>query len=216
MIELRDIAVAQGGFSLSGVNLRVDAGEHATLVGPTGSGKTTLLEVIAGLRTPSAGVVRLAGLDVTKLPPAARGVGYVPQESALFGHLRVRDNIAFALRLRGDERRAIDRRVAELAEALDISPLLPRRPRHLSGGERQRVAIARALAHRPKILLLDEPTSALDAATRQRVLDLLRDARLTGGCAVLHATHHPAGQTDGEGRHIAVAGSTLVSRGNAG
>ncbi len=208
MIEVVDLTIRQGSFALTEVALRVDPGEHALLTGPTGSGKTSLLEVIAGLRRPVSGIVRLGDRDVTTRPPGQRGIGYVPQEAALFRHLRVRDNIAFALRLRGVNQTERQRRVEELADALGLLPLLDRRPRKLSGGERQRVAIARALAHRPPILLLDEPTSALDPAARERVIALLDAERSRNGSTVLHASHDAALAQRLATRQIAIDGTT--------
>ncbi len=103
MVELDAVSVRQGAFGLDGVSLAVPAGAYAVLVGPSGAGKTTLLEVVAGLRRPRAGRVRLRGADVTRLPPAARNVGYVPQDAALFRTMTVRENLAFALAVRGTD-----------------------------------------------------------------------------------------------------------------
>src|SRR5213078_3838148 len=114
---------------------------------------------------------------VTRLPPAARNVGYVPQDSALFRTMTVRENLAFALAVRGAERAVIDARVAELSEWLGLAALLPRRAVGLSGGEAQRVALGRALAFRPDVLLLDEPLSALDEDTRTALYGLLRSVQ---------------------------------------
>src|SRR5687767_9547183 len=131
-------------------------------MGKTGCGKTTLLEAVAGLRQPAAGRVILGGLDVTDRPPGERGLGYVPQDAALFRTMTVYGHLAFALNLRGWARAAVEARVRELADWLEITPLLQRRPAGLSGGEAQRVALGRALSFRPKYLLLDEPLSSLD------------------------------------------------------
>ncbi len=186
MIELRDIAVRQGAFALNGVNLRVETGSHAVVMGPTGCGKTTLLEVIAGLRHPASGRVLLHGTDVTDFDPAARRVGYVPQEAAVFRTLTVRANLAFGLTIR---RRDSDAIVAALAERLKLSHLLDRRAVGLSGGEAQRVALGRALAFDPCVLLLDEPFNAADAATRADLIALLKDERERRPLTVLHVTH---------------------------
>jgi ABC-type sugar transport system ATPase subunit len=168
------------------VSLAVPAGAYAVLVGPSGSGKTTLLEVVAGLRRPHAGRVRLRGADVTRLPPAARNVGYVPQDAALFRTMTVRENLGFALAARGADPAA---RVAELAGLLGLGGLLDRRAVGLSGGEAQRVALGRALAFRPDTLLLDEPLNAVDEATRADLLGFLDGLRRERRMTVLHVTH---------------------------
>ena len=186
MIELRDIAVRQGAFALAGVNLRVATGAHAVVMGPTGCGKTTLLEVIAGLRRPTRGRVLLDGDDVTDRDPAARHVGYVPQEAAVFRTMTVRANLAFGLTIRG---RPSGPTVAALADRLKLTHLLDRRAVGLSGGEAQRVALGRALAFGPRVLLLDEPFNAADAATRADLIALLHDERARRPLTVLHVTH---------------------------
>jgi molybdate transport system ATP-binding protein len=172
-----DIRVPLRHFEL-GVALDVGDGETVALVGPSGAGKTTVLRAIAGAVRPRAGHVTLgdrALFDASRaidLPPEDRGVGYVFQEYALFPHMTVRQNVAFA----GADR------VDDLLERFGIAHLAGARPRTLSGGERQRVGLARAIASDPGVLLFDEPLSALDAHTRDRVRSelggLLRELRL--------------------------------------
>lgn len=190
MISLSDVTLSQGGFALCGVSLEIPTGQYGVLMGRTGSGKTTLLEAICGLRPLTSGRIRLLGRDVTQLKPAARGVGYVPQDGSLFSRLTVREHLAFALVIRRWSRAAIERRVEELAQLLGIEPLLDRRPSGLSGGEIQRVALGRALAMRPGVLLLDEPLSALDEDTRREMYELLLSVRQQTGPTVLHVTHN--------------------------
>ncbi|MCP5522393.1 MAG: ABC transporter ATP-binding protein [Verrucomicrobiales bacterium] len=190
MIELRQLEVRAGTFRLRDVDLDVPAGQHAVLLGRTGSGKTTLLEAICGLRPVVAGTVRLNGRDVTRLPPADRGVGLVPQDGALFQHLTVREHLAFALEIRRETREVVAARVEEVADWLGLTPLLDRRPRGLSGGEAQRVAIGRALSFRPGILCLDEPLSALDEETRGEIREVLRGLRAHQPVTILHITHN--------------------------
>lgn len=189
MIEVEAVSVRQGAFGLDGVSFSVPAGAYAVLMGHTGSGKTTLLEVIAGLRAPTRGRVRLRGADVTGRTPAARGVGYVPQDAALFKTMTVKENLAFALAVRGEKRSAVGARVTELAGWLGLTHLLARRASGLSGGEAQRVALGRALAFRPDVLLLDEPLGALDEATRDGLVALLQEVRASRAVTVLHVTH---------------------------
>ncbi len=189
MIQLVDVAIRSGGFSLANVNLSVPAGTYAVLMGGTGQGKTTILEAICGLRTVSSGRVVLGGVDVTRQKPADRGVGYVPQDLGLFPMMTVRGHLEFALRVRRVPEPTMKARVEELAHLLGIEALLARRVRGLSGGEAQRVALGRALSFRPRVLLLDEPLNALDEATRDRLCELLRSVQKQSGLATLHVTH---------------------------
>lgn len=190
MIELREISLGAGAFALSSINLVVETRQYAILMGKTGSGKTTILEAVCGLRTTSAGRIHLMGRDVTRLKPAERGIGYVPQDGALFQSMSIREHLAFALVIRRWDRDAIERRVQELADLLGLRALLQRKPRGLSGGEVQRVALGRALAARPQILCLDEPLSALDDDTRQEMCALLKSVREHTGVTTLHVTHN--------------------------
>jgi len=192
MIRLEAIGWRAGAFRLENVSFTVPAGSYAVLMGRTGSGKTTLLEIICGLRRPHAGRVFIAGLDVTDAPPAARGVGYVPQDGAMFPAMTVREQLGFALRLRRRPAAEIAARVDQLAAELGIAALLDRLPPHLSGGERQRVALGRALAARPQVLVLDEPLSALDEELRDDLAALLRRAQREYGLTALHITHSRA------------------------
>lgn len=190
MISLSHLSIRQGTFRLEDISLELGAGEYGVLMGKTGTGKTTLLEAICGLRPVASGSIRLLGRDVTRLRPAARGVGYVPQDGSLFSQLTVREHLAFALVVRRWTRADVERRVAELAELLGIGHLLDRKPKGLSGGEVQRVALGRALAMRPGVLLLDEPLSALDDDTRGEMHELLLSVRRQTRLTALHVTHN--------------------------
>jgi ABC-type sugar transport system ATPase subunit len=189
VIELRQVTLQAGQFKLPAVNLSIAAGEYAVLMGKTGSGKTTILEAVCGLRKVAAGNIWLHGREVTHLGPAERGLGYVPQDLALFPTMTVRGQLEFALRLRRMPRREIDERITELAALLGISALLERLPAGLSGGEAQRVALGRALSSGPPVLLLDEPLSALDEETRAEMVSLLGTVRKKTNVTVLHVTH---------------------------
>lgn len=189
MLRLDRLSVVAGSFSLADVGLEISAGKYAILMGMTGSGKTTLLEAIAGLRTATAGAIWLDNNNVIDLPPRARGIGYVPQDLALFTTMTVRENMSFALEVRRMKASDIRRRVDELAGLLGVHALLERMPINLSGGEKQRVALGRALAAQPRVLLLDEPFSALDDHTRDEMYALMRTVRTTTGATVLHVTH---------------------------
>jgi molybdate/tungstate transport system ATP-binding protein len=188
MIRVSHLRYSVGAFSLV-ADLDVRNGEYLVLLGPSGSGKTLLLENICGLLQPSQGKVTLADRDVTSVAPRERGMGYVPQDGALFEHLGVADNLGFALRIRHVPIQERARRVKEVADLLGIAHLLHRRVRGLSGGERQRVALGRALAFRPQVLLLDEPVSALDEPTREAICRQLKQLHRDLGLTVLHVCH---------------------------
>ena len=190
MIRVEKLSVEVGDFSLRDVSLEIPRGSYGMLTGRTGCGKTTILESIAGLTPIRSGRIILADRDVTRLKPAERGVGYVPQDGALFTTMTVRDQLGFALMIRRRPAKEIARRVEELAEWLGIHHLLDRKTAGLSGGERQRVAIGRALSFEPPILLLDEPLSALDDQTRQQMYALLEDVQRRTEVTALHVTHH--------------------------
>ena len=190
MIRLEQIRMAQGAFELKDLTLDVPQGAYAVLMGASGSGKTTLLELLCGLRFPQSGKVIIGDRDMTHAVPAAREVGYVPQDGALFKTMTIRDQLAFALEIRRRPEDEIAARVREVAEMLDIAHLLDRFPAGLSGGERQRTALGRALSFRPKVLLLDEPLSALDDDTRERIMKLLGQVQQHTGVTTLHVTHN--------------------------
>lgn len=190
MIQLESIGWHVGGRTiLEDVSLAIPANTYAVLMGATGCGKTSLLEIICGLRRPTCGRVLLDGRDVTRLEPRERGIGYVPQDLALFPGLTVRQQIAFAPKLRGMPAAESTSLVQRLAEQFGIHPLLDRLPDALSGGEKQRVALARALAAQPKVLLLDEPLSALDESRRAESVALLQQVQEQHALTVLHVTH---------------------------
>ena len=189
MIVIQNLNVRAGSFCAQNINLEIPAGQYGVLMGRTGCGKTTLLEAICGLRSVDSGSIRLMDRDVTHLKPALRGIGYVPQDRALFQTMTVREHLAFALTIQNWDRSALEQRVAELASLLGISKLLDRKPYGLSGGEAQRVALGRALASRPGLLLLDEPLSALDDETRQEMYALLKSLKERAQVTTLHVTH---------------------------
>ena len=189
MIRLEQVAWQAGGFALNQISFTVPTGSYGVLMGRTGGGKTSLLEIICGLRRPLTGRVWLGRRDVTHLAPGERGLGYVPQDGALFPTMTVREHLGFALRVQRRPLSEIAERVADLAAILGIAPLLDRRPHGLSGGERQRVALGRALAARPQVLLFDEPLSALDDETRMPLADLLKAVQRKNAITILHVTH---------------------------
>ena len=191
MIQLEKICIQSGAFRLTDVSFCVPAGGCGVLMGRTGCGKTTILDCIIGLRQVSSGSIQICGRDVTRLNPALRGIGYVPQDGALFSKMKVRDHLAFALRIRGTPKKQIIERVDELSILLGITDLLYRTPAALSGGEAQRVSLGRALSFRPKVLCLDEPLSALDSETRHQMCELLDTVRQQTQVTTLYVTHSP-------------------------
>ena len=192
MLRLDGISKRFGVFSMSDVSLEISAGEYFVLLGPSGVGKTLLIELIAGLVRCDGGQVLWKGKDITHSAPEDRGFSVVYQDYALFDHMTVERNIGYGLRGRRVGRKEIKRRVGELAEMLEITGLLGRRPGSLSGGEKQRVAIGRALATEPGMLLLDEPLAALDTNMRGHLRVMLREINRATGVTVLHVTHNPA------------------------
>lgn len=189
MIRFDNISWHAGAFRLENVSFTVPAGRYAVLMGRTGCGKTTLLEILCGLRRAQSGRLFIGERDVTDLAPGERGIGYVPQDGALFPTMTVRQNIGFASRLRNRSPDQIQQRVNELAAHLGVAHLLNRLPHNLSGGERQRVALGRALAAKPNVLLLDEPLSALDEELRDDLATLLKRIQRELGVTALHITH---------------------------
>lgn len=190
MIEIRDLSVNFGSFSLGDINLTIGDREYFVILGPTGAGKTILIECIAGLYRLRKGSIWIDGNDVTALPPERRRMGYVPQDYALFPFLNAAENITFGLRAQNAHKHEIEDKVNTLAHLLNISHVLNRDVRTLSGGEKQRVALARALATSPKILLLDEPLSSLDVRTAKYLRLELRRLHEELGVATIHVTHN--------------------------
>jgi sulfate/thiosulfate transport system ATP-binding protein len=174
-IAVRRVSKRFGEYAaLDNVSLAIAGGSLTVLLGPSGSGKSTLLRIIAGLEEPDEGDVSIHGEDATGVPPQQRGVGFVFQHYAAFKHMSVRDNVAFALKIRKRPRKEIQERVGELLKLVQLEGLADRYPSQLSGGQRQRMALARALAAEPRVLLLDEPFGALDARVRKDLRAWLR------------------------------------------
>jgi ABC-type sugar transport system ATPase subunit len=191
-ILLDKVSIRAGDFGIDGLTMDISTGSYAVLMGRTGCGKTTLIETLCGLRPLAGGRIVLCGTDVSELRPGDRGIGYVPQDGALFPTMTVHDQIAFPLRIRKLAPDAIESRVGELSSLLGLSKLLNRLPAGLSGGERQRTALGRALSFHPRVLLLDEPLSALDDETREEVHGVLSDINRHTSVTTLHITHNRA------------------------
>jgi ABC-type lipoprotein export system ATPase subunit len=203
-IELKDVfrvhATPEGdAAALQGLSLRVTDGEVLTVLGPSGSGKSTLLRILAGLERPSAGVVRVYGEDVGKLPARRLAqyrsslLGYADQHyaRALAPELGARELVALQLGLHGIARPDRLRRADELLERVGLAQKRDRKPMQLSGGEQQRVALCAAIAHRPRLFLADEPTGELDAATAGQVYDMLAELVREHRCTTVIVSHDP-------------------------
>ncbi len=192
-LALRKVELQLGAFRLA-IDVELQPG-CVGIFGPSGVGKTTLLELITGLRRPHAGRIELEGdaLSDTQnrkwIPPYLRGIGYVPQDLALFPHLDVRQNILYGARHSHSQN--AEPSVDSLIAILELAPLLDRRIAGLSGGERQRVALARALAARPRLVLLDEPLTGLDQDRKDNVLAYLRLLRERWAVPILYVSHQP-------------------------
>ncbi len=190
--------------AVDGLDLEVQPGELVAVVGPSGSGKTTLLRLVAGLERPTAGTICLGGQDLAGVTPQRRNVALVFQSLALYGHLTVEQNLAFALNAqstggwfqslwrRGPVSSEVRGRIADTARVLRIEHLLGRRPAELSGGEQQRVALGRAIVRQPRALLLDEPLSSLDLPSRRTLRRELKDLQRRLGVPTIYVTHDQA------------------------
>jgi len=190
-VVFEDIAKVypDGTRAVSDLDLRIDDGEFMVLVGPSGCGKTTALRMVAGLEEISEGTIAIGDRVVNNVPSRDRDIAMVFQSYALYPHLSVRENIAFGLKLRKEDKAEIDRKVEEAAKILGLDPYLDRKPRALSGGQRQRVAMGRAIVREPQAFLMDEPLSNLDAKLRVQMRAEI--ARLQGslGVTTIYVTH---------------------------
>jgi ABC-type sugar transport system ATPase subunit len=189
-VLLKDIRKSFGAVEvIKGIDLQIEPGEFCVFVGPSGCGKSTLLRLIAGLEEATSGMIEIGGRDVTDAEPSARGIAMVFQSYALYPHLTVRENIGFGLSLAKLPKDQIKAKVDAAAEALQLSPLLDRKPKALSGGQRQRVAIGRAIVRDPQVFLFDEPLSNLDAALRAQMRIELSDLHRKLGATMIYVTH---------------------------
>ncbi|TAH13635.1 MAG: sn-glycerol-3-phosphate ABC transporter ATP-binding protein UgpC [Curvibacter sp.] len=189
-VSLKNISKSYGKTSvLQDINLEIEHGELVVLVGPSGCGKSTLLRVLCGLEDISSGELRIGEDIVNDLPPAKRGIAMVFQSYALYPHMSVYRNMAFGLKIHGEDKAQIDKRVRDAAKVLQIDHLLERLPRELSGGQRQRVAIGRAIVREPKLFLFDEPLSNLDAALRAKTRIELARLHKDLAATMVYVTH---------------------------
>ncbi|QLH24428.1 ABC transporter ATP-binding protein [Streptomyces sp. Rer75] len=187
-VRLDGISKTYGSFTaVHPLDLHIPAGSFFALLGASGCGKTTTLRMIAGLEEPTTGTIRLAGDDVTALPPHRRPVNTVFQSYALFPHLDIYENVAFGLRRRGIK--SVKKQVGEMLDLVQLGDFARRKPQQLSGGQQQRVALARALINHPRVLLLDEPLGALDLKLRRQMQLELKRIQTEVGITFVHVTH---------------------------
>jgi multiple sugar transport system ATP-binding protein len=175
--------------AVDSLDLEIGDGEFLVLVGPSGCGKSTSLRMLAGLEDVDSGSISIEGRDVTNLPPKARDIAMVFQNYALYPHMTVYENMAFALKLRKTSKADIDRRVKEAAAMLQLEEFLNRKPKALSGGQRQRVAMGRAIVREPQVFLMDEPLSNLDAKLRVQTRTQIATLQAKLGITTVYVTH---------------------------
>jgi multiple sugar transport system ATP-binding protein len=182
--------VYENGYTaVHGISLDVSEGEFVVLVGPSGCGKSTTLRMIAGLESVSEGTLSIGERVVNDVPARDRDIAMVFQSYALYPHMTVRDNLAFALKLRKRPKAEVGERVARAADMLGLTPVLDRRPAELSGGQRQRVALGRALVREPRVFLFDEPLSNLDAKLRGQMRKEIAALHRQLGTTSIYVTH---------------------------
>ncbi|MGL4820002.1 MAG: sulfate/molybdate ABC transporter ATP-binding protein [Bacilli bacterium] len=218
-IHLQGIQKRYGALTvLDGIDLTIREGELVALLGPSGSGKTSLLRTIAGFENPDAGHILFDEQDVTHVPIADRGIGFVFQHYALFRHMTVAENIAFGLSVKPKKERQsesyIQNRVDSLLSLIRLETIRDRYPHQLSGGQRQRVALARALAVEPSVLLLDEPFGALDAKVRKTLRRRLRELHQELGMTTVFVTHDQEEALDVADRVIILHEGKIVQDGS--
>ncbi len=191
MLDIKGLRKSYGAHDvLRGVDLHASPGEIVGLLGPNGAGKTTLVSIVAGLRTADEGEVEVDGVDALAHPERARAsIGLAPQDLGIYPILTVAQNLALFGELAGLAGARLRSRIGEVAEALDLAPLLPRKAASLSGGQKRRLHTAMALVNRPKLLFLDEPTVGADVQSRGRILAAVRELAATG-CAVIYTSHY--------------------------
>ena len=189
-IEVQNVTRSFGGIrAVDDVNLTIEAGSYCCIIGPSGCGKTTLLRMIAGHETPSEGVIRIGGEDMTNVATGARSTALMFQNYALFPHLSVADNVAFSLKVHKVAAKERRNQALQMLERVHLAQFADRLPSELSGGQQQRVALARALITEPQVLLLDEPLSALDEFLRLNMRVELKRLQKELGITFVHVTH---------------------------
>ncbi|WP_018023438.1 ABC transporter ATP-binding protein [Corynebacterium ulceribovis] len=191
-VNFKDVSLTYPGASkptVTNLNLDIADGEFLVLVGPSGCGKSTVLRMLAGLQEVTSGAIHIGDKDVTDLEPKARDIAMVFQDYALYPHMSVRENMSFPLQLANTPKAEMKERVEQVADLLDLSPYLDRKPKDLSGGQRQRVAMGRAIVRHPQVFLMDEPLSNLDAKLRVQTRAHIAQLQRELGVTTVYVTH---------------------------
>jgi len=189
-IECKALEITRGDFELKPMDLAIEEGEVFAILGRTGAGKTVLLETLAGFyQDQYNGEILLFGKNADEIPMDKREMGFVYQDSGLFPHMTVEQNIAYGLKMHHVDAKEIEKKITYITDLLSISGIRKQYPATISGGEKQRTALARSLVMNPKILLLDEPFSALDPTTRQKMYEEMRRIHKEFGCTIVFVTH---------------------------
>ncbi len=189
-LTLQQVTKSYGNVQvIHGVDLNIEDGEFCVFVGPSGCGKSTLLRMIAGLEETTRGSIHIGSSDVTHVEPAKRGVAMVFQTYALYPHMTVKENMSFGLKIGGEEKSEIQRKVNDAARILKLDAYMERKPKALSGGQRQRVAIGRAIVRQPDVFLFDEPLSNLDAELRVEMRLEIAKLHQALGATMIYVTH---------------------------
>ena len=189
-VLIQDVRKAYGAVQvIHGVNINIADGEFVVLVGPSGCGKSTLLRMIAGLESITGGKIVIGDRVVNNVPPSERDIAMVFQSYALYPHMKVRDNMAFSLKLKKTDPKVIEERITSAANILGLTPYLDRYPRQLSGGQRQRVAMGRAIVRNPQVFLFDEPLSNLDAKLRVQMRTEIKELHQRLKTTTIYVTH---------------------------
>ncbi|MCK5683887.1 ABC transporter ATP-binding protein [bacterium] len=189
MININNLNVKAGEFSLQNINLNIEEHRFHVVIGPTGSGKTMLLESILGLRNIESGTISSNSENITRLPPEKRNMSYLPQDICLFPNYTVRENIYYSLKVKKLDYKKFDAFINHLTDFLNIENIMDRYPENLSGGEKQRVALVRSLAMKPRLLVLDEPFSSIDGVLREEAQRMLKELYSELKITTLMVTH---------------------------
>ena len=190
IVSLHSVQQQFGNFvALENINLEIEAREFLVLLGPSGCGKSTLLFILGGFLTPTSGQVMIGGKDMSGVPPKSRPTTTMFQDYALFPHMSLRDNVAFGLRMKGQNKKTRNIKADEMLDMVGLADKANHKPHELSGGQRQRIALARALAVDPEVLLLDEPLGALDMKLRRQMQEELKAIQRKVGTTFVHVTH---------------------------
>lgn len=190
IVSLHSVQQKFGNFvALENINLEIEAGEFLVLLGPSGCGKSTLLFILGGFLTPTSGQVMIGGKNMSGVPPKSRPTTTMFQDYALFPHMSLRDNVAFGLRMKGQNKKTRNIKADEMLDMVGLADKANHKPHELSGGQRQRIALARALAVDPEVLLLDEPLGALDMKLRRQMQEELKAIQRKVGTTFVHVTH---------------------------